>query len=67
MSDEGITNGTYAPTTDSALTDFKKFRCLLRHNFKDKFSHYKDMKIRDPFLINLVGYMLLQKLISLIR
>ena len=44
MIDEGITNGTYAPTTDSALTDLKKFQDFSRRNFKDKFTHYKDMR-----------------------
>ena len=44
MIDEGITNGAYAPTTDSALTDLKKFQDFSRSNFKDKFTHYKDMR-----------------------
>ena len=44
MIDEGITNGTYAPTTDSTLTDLKKFQDVLRRNFKDKLTHYKDMR-----------------------
>ena len=44
MIDKGITNVTYAPTTDSTLTDLKKFQDFLRRNFKDKFTHYKDMR-----------------------
>ena len=44
MIDEGITNGTYAPTTDLTLTDLKKFQDFLLHNFIDKFTHYKDMR-----------------------
>ena len=44
MIDEGITNGTYAPTTDLTLTDLKKFQDFLRHNFIGKFTHYKDMR-----------------------
>ena len=39
MIDEEITNGTYAPTTDSTLTDFKKFQDFLCRDFKDKFTH----------------------------
>ena len=42
--DEGINNGTYAPTTDSTLSDLKKFQDFLHRNFKDKISHYKDMR-----------------------
>ena len=34
MIDEGTTNGTYAPTTDSTLTDLKKFKDFLHRNFK---------------------------------
>ena len=44
MIDEGITNGTYAPTADTTLNDLKKFQDFLRRNFKDKFDHYKDMR-----------------------
>ena len=44
MINEGITNGTYVPTTDSELRDLKKFKKFLRRNFKDKFTHYKDMR-----------------------
>ena len=44
MTDEGITNGTYAPIADSSLSDLKKFQDLLRRNYKDKFTHYKDMR-----------------------
>ena len=44
MIDEGIANGTYIPTTDSTLTDFKKFQDFLRRNFKGKYTHYKDMR-----------------------
>ena len=44
MIDKGITNGTYAPNTNSALSDFKKIQDFLHHNFKDKFTHYKDMR-----------------------
>ena len=41
---EGITNGTYAPTTDSTLDDLNKFQYFLRRNFNNKFTHYKDMR-----------------------
>ena len=44
MINEEITNGTYAPTTDSTLNDLKKFQDFLRRNLKDKFAHYKDMR-----------------------
>ena len=44
MIDEGITNGTYAPTADTTLNDLKKFQDFLRRNFKDKFDRYKDMR-----------------------
>ena len=44
MIDEGITNGTYAPTADTILNDFKKFQDFLRRNFKGKFDRYKDMR-----------------------
>ena len=44
MINKGITNETYAPTTDSTFTDFKKFQDFLHRNFKDKFTHYKDMR-----------------------
>ena len=44
MIDDGINNGTYAPTTDSTLSDLKKFQDFLRRNFKEKFTHYKDMR-----------------------
>ena len=63
MVNEGITNEAYAPTTDSTIIDLKKFQDFLRRNFKDKFTHYKDLRT----VSNLVGYTLLQKLISLIR
>ena len=53
MMDEGITNGTYAPTTDFYVVVSKTNLLII--------------KIWDPFLINLLGYMLLQKLISLIH
>ena len=43
MIDE-ITNRTYAPTTDTALTYLKKFQDSLHHNLKDKFTHSKDMR-----------------------
>ena len=38
MIDEGITDGTYAPTTDSTLGDLKRFQDILHCNFKDKLS-----------------------------
>ena len=44
MIDEGITNGTYAPTVDTTLNNLKKFQDFLHHNFKDKFDCYKDMR-----------------------
>ena len=44
MIDEGITNGTYAPTVDTILNDVKKFQDFLRRNFKGKFDRYKDMR-----------------------
>ena len=44
MIDEGITNGTYAPTVDTILNDLKKFQDFLRRNFKGKFDRYKDMR-----------------------
>ena len=44
MIDERITNETYALTADSVLTHLKKFQDFLRHNFKDKFIHYEDMR-----------------------
>ena len=34
MIDEGTTNGTYAPTLKSTLTDLKKFKDFLHRNFK---------------------------------
>ena len=34
MIDEGTTNGTYAPTADSTLTDLKKFKDFLHRNCK---------------------------------
>ena len=37
MIDEGIPNGTYAPTVDTILNDLKKFQDFLRRNFKGKF------------------------------
>ena len=43
MIDEGITNGTYAPTADTILNDLKKFQDFLCRNFKGKFDRYKDM------------------------
>ena len=42
--DVGITNGIYAPTADSTLSDLKKFQDFLRRNFKDQFTHYKKMR-----------------------
>ena len=51
--DEGITNGTYAPTTDFYVAVSKTNLLII--------------KIWDLFLINLLGYTLLQKLISLIH
>ena len=64
MIDEEITNGTYAPTTDWTLTDFKKFQdfCVVISK-----TNLLIIKIWDSFLINLVGYTLLQKLISSIH
>ena len=44
MINEEITNGTYAPTTDSTLNGFKKFQDFLHRNLKEKFTHYKDMR-----------------------
>ena len=44
MIDEGITNGTYAPTADTTLNDLKKFHDFLHRNFQDKFYCYKDMR-----------------------
>ena len=44
MIDKGITDGTYAPTTDSAIRYIKKFQNFWGGNFKDKFTHYKDMR-----------------------
>ena len=44
MIDEGITNGTYAPTVDTTLNDLKKFQDFLCHNFKEKFDRYKDIR-----------------------
>ena len=44
MVDEGITNGAYTPTTDTMLNDLKNFQDFLHCNFKDKFTHYKDMR-----------------------
>ena len=63
MVNERITNETFAPTTDSTIIDLKKFQDFLPRNFKDKFTCYKDLRT----VSNLVGYTLLQKLISLIR
>ena len=64
MIDEEITNGTYAPSTDWTLTDFKKFQdfCVVISK-----TNLLIIKIWDSFLINLVGYTLLQKLISSIH
>ena len=45
MIDEGITNETYAPTADSTLSYLKNFQDFLRRTFKDKFTHYKDMRL----------------------
>ena len=64
MIDEEITNGTYAPTTDWTLTDFKKFQDFYVVISK---TNLLIIKIWDSFLINLVGYTLLQKLISSIH
>ena len=44
MIDEGITNGTYAPTVDTTLNDLKKFQDFLLRNFKGKFDRYKDLR-----------------------
>ena len=44
MIDEGITNGTYAPTVDTTLNNLKKFQDFLRGNFKGKFDRYKDVR-----------------------
>ena len=44
MIDEGITNGTHAPTVDTILNDLRKFQDFLCRNFKDKFDRYKDMR-----------------------
>ena len=44
MINEGITDGTYAPTTDSTFSYIKKFQDLLSRDFKDKFIHYKDIR-----------------------
>ena len=44
MIDKAIAHGTYAPTTDSTLSDLKKFQNFLRRNFKEKFIYYKDMR-----------------------
>ena len=44
MIDEGITNGTYAPTVNTILNDLKKFQDFLCRNFKGKFDRYKDMR-----------------------
>ena len=41
---EGLTNGAYAPTIDTAITDLKKFQDFVRRNFKVKFTHYKDLR-----------------------
>ena len=42
--DEGITNGAYASTTGTTLSDLKKFQDFLRLNFKDKFTTFKDKR-----------------------
>ena len=59
---EGITNGTYAPTTDSTLDDLNKFQYFLRRNFNNKFTHCKDMRLqltvenlKSPPIISQVG------------
>ena len=44
MIDEGITNETYAPITGSTFSYHKKFQNFLRRSFKDKFTHYRDMR-----------------------
>ena len=41
MINKEITN---APTTDAVYTDLKKFQDFLRRNFKDRFTHYKDIR-----------------------
>lgn len=44
MLDNGITNGTYALTADTTLSDLNKFQNFLLRNFKVKFTHYKDTR-----------------------
>lgn len=44
MIDEGITNETYAPITGSTFSYQKKFQNFLRRSFKDKFTHYRDIR-----------------------
>ena len=42
MIEEGIKNGTYAESGDTAMQDLKRFQDFLRRNFK-KFEHYNEM------------------------
>ena len=44
MIDEGITNGTYAPTVDTTLNNLTKFHGFFHGNFKNKFDRYKDIR-----------------------
>ena len=44
MIDEGITNGTYAPTVDTTLNNLAKFHGFFHGNFKSKFDRYKDIR-----------------------
>ena len=44
MIDNAIAHGTYAPTTDSTLSDLKKCQNFLRRSFKEKFNYYKNMR-----------------------
>lgn len=39
MLDNGITNGTYALTADTTLSDLNKFQNFLLRSFKVKFTH----------------------------
>ena len=42
--DDGSRQGIHSPIVVTALGDLKKFRDLLRQNFKDKSNRYKDMR-----------------------
>ena len=42
--DDGSRQGIHSPIVVTALGDLKKFRDLLRQNFKDKCNRYKDMR-----------------------